>query len=548
MRKLLALLILLAAPAWAATYYVKNGGSDAASGLSDELAWETITKVNGSSFAAGDSILFKRGCTWATQLVPPTSGTAGNMITFGAYGTGVDPIFSGASVAAWQPVVGISGKEYITIDHLKFVDLTSNVFNNILVTGSTNITIQNCAFAKISAGHVVQITGNSTDVWIRNNTFATTVYCGVRINGSGVLRRIYVDDNTFADVNTSKSDGHAAVQIGGETAQNIQYVYIRRNYIDGSGTVGIGLDPNPSATAFQYLYVQDNTITNCGLDAGVGEAITIGGSHIEVSGNTITAGTGTAASGILIYLNHEGQVDQKIFKNEISGFTGSRTGIWAQATGSGTYEGQEISFNNIHDNGSGIWFNPSAACTFTASSVHNNLIYGNTAVGIFGNANAGIKVYNNTLYNNAYGIKLDGASTGWTLKNNIISTSSTYLVYVAVAAQGSFLADFNCYYGTHPKWKWEPNADDTTMTNWRTACSGEAASVLSDPLFTNTGTDDYTLAAGSPCIEKGVNLGASYLEQLLAGSTWPDSVETLDWHKTGGAPEVGAYGYRKLIW
>jgi hypothetical protein len=93
-----------------ATYYVKNGGSDAASGLSDALAWETIAKVNGSSFSAGDSILFKKGCTWREQLTVPSSGSAGNPITFGAYGTGADPIISGANlVTSWtQRTVGVN--------------------------------------------------------------------------------------------------------------------------------------------------------------------------------------------------------------------------------------------------------------------------------------------------------------------------------------------------------------------------------------------------------------------------------------------------------
>jgi len=80
------------------TYYVKNGGSDAASGLSDALAWETIAKVNGSSFNAGDSILFKRDSTWREQLTVPSSGSSGLPITFGAYGTGADPIISGSDL------------------------------------------------------------------------------------------------------------------------------------------------------------------------------------------------------------------------------------------------------------------------------------------------------------------------------------------------------------------------------------------------------------------------------------------------------------------
>ena len=82
-----------------ATYYVKTGGSDAADGLSDGNAWQTVAKVNGETFAAGDSILFNRGDTWRETLTVPSSGSSGNPITFGAYGTGALPIITGANVA-----------------------------------------------------------------------------------------------------------------------------------------------------------------------------------------------------------------------------------------------------------------------------------------------------------------------------------------------------------------------------------------------------------------------------------------------------------------
>ncbi len=89
---------------WATTYYVKNGGNDGADGLSDANAWATISKVNGSSFSPGDSILFKRGNTWAgTALLPPSSGSSGNPITFGAYGSGARPIIATrGSLSGWN--------------------------------------------------------------------------------------------------------------------------------------------------------------------------------------------------------------------------------------------------------------------------------------------------------------------------------------------------------------------------------------------------------------------------------------------------------------
>jgi hypothetical protein len=86
-----------------ATYFVKNGGNDNNSGLSDALAWATVHKVNGFSFKAGDSILFKRGNTWRETLSISQSGSAGGRITYGAYGKGEKPIFDGLrEVPGWK--------------------------------------------------------------------------------------------------------------------------------------------------------------------------------------------------------------------------------------------------------------------------------------------------------------------------------------------------------------------------------------------------------------------------------------------------------------
>ena len=79
-------------------YYVSNTGSDSANGLTVDTPWQTISKVNGSSFSPGDSVLFKRGDTWRETLIVPSSGVSGNPITFGAYGSGNAPIINGAEL------------------------------------------------------------------------------------------------------------------------------------------------------------------------------------------------------------------------------------------------------------------------------------------------------------------------------------------------------------------------------------------------------------------------------------------------------------------
>ncbi len=97
----LAGLLLLALPARATTYYVAAAGSDTNSGTSSAAPWQTIAKVNGSTFSPGDLILFNRGDAWyGTSLVVPSSGTSGSPITIGAYGSGANPVVKGSTALA----------------------------------------------------------------------------------------------------------------------------------------------------------------------------------------------------------------------------------------------------------------------------------------------------------------------------------------------------------------------------------------------------------------------------------------------------------------
>ncbi|MBE3088046.1 MAG: right-handed parallel beta-helix repeat-containing protein, partial [Chloroflexi bacterium] len=102
-----ALALLCASGLSATTFYVDTAADAGGDGTTSALtgatcAWDTIADVNAASFNAGDSILFKRGCTWREQLTVPSSGSAGSVITFGAYGEGADPIIKGSvAPSAW---------------------------------------------------------------------------------------------------------------------------------------------------------------------------------------------------------------------------------------------------------------------------------------------------------------------------------------------------------------------------------------------------------------------------------------------------------------
>ena len=103
MKPFLVLVLLLAGRCLAASYYVSPTGLDTNNGTSAATPWLTLAHVNAHTFSAGDAIYLQRGGTWSEPLIPPSSGTSENPISFDAYGTGAPPVITGAALTlAWS--------------------------------------------------------------------------------------------------------------------------------------------------------------------------------------------------------------------------------------------------------------------------------------------------------------------------------------------------------------------------------------------------------------------------------------------------------------
>lgn len=88
-------------------YFSSSSGSDGNSGTSNSFPYQSINKLNSLTLNPGDHILFKRGDTFVGRITVNQSGTAGNPITFDAYGSGPNPLFNGlASVTSWTNIGG----------------------------------------------------------------------------------------------------------------------------------------------------------------------------------------------------------------------------------------------------------------------------------------------------------------------------------------------------------------------------------------------------------------------------------------------------------
>ncbi|MFN3802193.1 right-handed parallel beta-helix repeat-containing protein [Belliella pelovolcani] len=88
-----------------ATYYFTNNqlGNDSNDGLSIENPKKSLSAVSSLSLMAGDSVLFERGSVWEEETLNVVGqGSIGNQITYGSYGIGNHPEFSGyRTVPSW---------------------------------------------------------------------------------------------------------------------------------------------------------------------------------------------------------------------------------------------------------------------------------------------------------------------------------------------------------------------------------------------------------------------------------------------------------------
>jgi hypothetical protein len=109
---LLAAMLCLCGMANATNYYFSTVSGDdsrtSAQAQNPNTPWKTITKLNAvfSTLVAGDSILFKSGEIFYGSITIGKSGTAGNPIKFGAFGTRCKArVISGfVSVSGWTNI------------------------------------------------------------------------------------------------------------------------------------------------------------------------------------------------------------------------------------------------------------------------------------------------------------------------------------------------------------------------------------------------------------------------------------------------------------
>ncbi|MFC8515451.1 LamG-like jellyroll fold domain-containing protein [Streptomyces sp. NPDC057257] len=483
----LGLVMLPATTAHAActTYYVSSSsGSDSNDGCSASTPWKSISKVNGTTFTAGDQILFQKGGSWSGELQPQGSGASGSQIVISSYGSGAAPIIDGGGAAA---TIYLHNQAYWTIQNLEITNTSSTA------AVRSGIQLQNDTSGILAGIHIVN--NNIHDVkgyWSNSGGVQPSESSGIAFN--------VTDDNT--------TSGWDDVQITGNTLTKVDAggIYI--------GSL-LGLNHDINAT---NVVIDGNTIT----DAGGNDIVCVFCASPVVQNNVATdngyrysgAGLWTAWSTDGVWQYNE------VSRQYRSLYDGQAFDIDNHTSGT------VVQYNWSHDNPFGFteWccYSGFAAKTSVVRyNISQNDGASNAVFPLMSGVDTGstAAVYNNTIYlpegNN--GKVTDGTPNGTlTFSNNIIyklgsggySTSRTTWTH-------------NLFYGDHPST--EPS---------------DSAKITTDPLFVKPGGGGagrstaaaYKLQSGSPALGAGT---------LISGNGGKDYFGTTV--SSTAAPNIGAY-------
>ncbi len=188
-------------------YYVSASGNDSNSGKSPSSPWKTATQAFKFPLKSGDTVLFKRGDTFATKQKVVNSGSASNPKIFGAYGTGSRPRITGFSGVLIENVTGL------VFDRLHFEKADC-----LRIKNSSYITISNSEISHMYRA-CINIWPGSHHIHLQNNSVHD---CGLGsrgltksqsgVNGEGIYigddvvdRNPYVHDVTVIGNNVYKT-------------------------------------------------------------------------------------------------------------------------------------------------------------------------------------------------------------------------------------------------------------------------------------------------------------------------------------------------------
>lgn len=404
-----------------------------------------------------------------------------------------DPDTSGVVIEAAQvSCMYASSKSWLVFDGLNFQHGHQGEYvGGLLVTGGTNVIIQNCD-AHWCNGNGIAIKGDYHTI---DN--CTVSYCGSHnISAGGFVG----DPSTNMTLSNNVSHHSRSLLFSGEAPWD-----------------GYGL---------KFLFVTDGEMYGNEVYANAMQGIDLDGSHgdtvgcydCEIYDNLVY---GNYYQGILIEIFSD---RNKVYQNRVydNGLSSEGGGL----------AGYEIGITHAcHDN-----------------EIFNNVIYMTQAKSEAGKEKligineydasydcSGTLIYGNTMSGGGYAdnaVYIDGYTSAedTKIKNNIMSGFAAVPILVSGTGFTGFYVDSNCL-------RRDPYNADILTLDWvgytlaelAASAYGDDSNIGDDPSFTDGDNHDYSLASDSPCL--GIadkTLGTPYNVGILPGASWPDSVTTGD--------------------
>ncbi len=548
-------------------------------GTGSATAFATIADLNYHSWKPGDTFLFRRGDIWREQLnivqnIYNISGAPGEPFTLGAFGDPASPrpIISGTNLFTnWLPIQVSNGTVTATVYNSQYTVIPSTAGNyesrhyatipTQIFEDGTRLTQNTTSANSLAAGQWYLDTANS-EIWVRmtgdDNPNGHILEASQRDYGIEIYGVSYV---TISSLQTEKTN-NVGIDMNAAYDNNcvISDVVSNYNYIWGIKIVNSTNEMIINSTAAYnggegiFIYQTSNVTIDGNTVHDNGQLDTVLGQN-ESSGIN---GAGPLVTNLIVQNN-------LIYSNGVVGVSFLR-GMDFDTIGPGAI----IRYNMIYSNtGYGIEFDADIDETAYGNVVFNN---GSTGIKAFADGlpqMTGMLIYNNTVYGNYNGgIYMEGnyalpnSCMNNTVTNNIAMNSITSPNLTAIAGcendgvhgSGNIYTfnDFGPNSSNFIEWACVPRPMYiSTYEAWESAAGncgspGCSHSVETDPLFTSTSTNNFTLSQYSPTIGAGLNLGLAYQYDLNPASTWPSNVILNSQNNSRGGWTIGAYTYTNL--
>ena len=458
--------LTMAADAGATTYYASStAGSDSATGASAAAPWRSLTKINGTTFLPGDSILLQSGSTWTGQLWPKGAGAPGRPIVIDVYGGTVKPAIHGGGLH----------DEAVTLRNQSYWEI-----NNLAVTN----------------------TGSSR-----------ALRAGVRVWSvdSGTVRHVVIRGMYVHDVNgplgtEGKQSGGIAIVAGGTAVpSNFDSVLIENCLVRRTDRTGIW-----TSSAWR---------NRGGQTAGPGDWFP--GTNVIIRGNVVDSAGG---DGIVVRVCRAPLIEGNLVKHAASLAKEWVAGIWPFNCDDALVQYNEACFTRTTMDGQGFdsdWLSRRSVFQYNYSHDNEGGFMLVTCDGSSGaNFNDGTVVrYNVSVNDGAKVFKIAGTPTGTTIHNNTVYVKAGLSGALINFEQWNGIADSTRFYNNifliEGAYTINPGGAGNTVYDsniWHgIAPPADANAVTADPLLAGPGAapagrdnlEGYKITGPSPARQSG---------------------------------------------